>query len=263
MIQRSFVIRSLFAFSFLVCLPSAQAGYLNITFQGSVTGSFDEYGNLFDAGVGGNTILGESVTGSFLVDLALAEYRGTDYEVGGDVYYSTGSGPGRYITSQIDIGGRNFVLGHSTGSSASDEESVWMFRAAVPDYDGPRDFLAISDEYEYEGDEESGISSFNLSLSIIDQLDIFLSSLDLDQEFSWVDNSDLPGTNSGGRLLVEADIGIGLAFFNVNAVQASLVSTEVPEPATIGILLTGMLVALGLLRRSARRVSKHKNPGRF
>lgn len=168
--------------------------------------------------------------------------------MGGDAYYSANQyiGPERYITSQINIGGRNFVLGPSV-TSTSDEESVWMFRAEVPDFEGPRDFLAIQDECFYEND--NGLSSFSLDVSMIDVLDTFLSSLDLDQEFSWIDTSDLPGRGAGGRLQAEADEGIGIAYFELNSVQAALVPTEVPEPASLGILLLALLVGMGLRRR--------------
>jgi len=237
-----------FVFSVLACLPSAHAGLLNITFQGAVTSSVDDYGNLFDAGVGSNTIVGDAVTGSILIDLDLAARRSTDYEVGGDAYYSANQyiGPERYITSQINIGGRNFVLGPSV-TYPSDEESVWMFRAEVPDFEGPRDFMAIQDEYYYEND--NGVSSFNLDVSIIDVLDTFLSTLDLDQEFSWFDNSDLPGSGAGGRLWAETDEGIGIASFELNSVQAALVPAEVPEPVSLGFLLLALLVGMGLRRR--------------
>lgn len=38
---------------------------------------------------------------------------------------------------------------------------------------------------------------------------------------------------------MEADIGVGFAGFKLNTVQASLVPTEVPESASIGIFVGG------------------------
>lgn len=247
MSQRLLLPSVCFLFSSLVCLPSAQAGYLNINFQGAVTSAYNEGGNLFDVNDG------DPVTGSFLIDLDFAERYSSGFEVGGDAYYSAneGLGPQRYITSQINIGDRNFVFGPST-TYPSDEEYVWMFKANVYDIDfeGPRDFLAIQDEYYYEYYDDNGvgigISGFSLNISMIDMLDSFLSSLDLDQEFSWVNNSDLPGIGAGGSLRAEADVGIGAANFKLNAVQATLVPTEVPEPGSFGLLLTALLVGMGL-----------------
>jgi len=241
-----------FVFSSLVGLPSAQADYLNIAFQGTVTHSADDLGNLFDAGVGGGTVVGEAVTGSFLIDLAMSQNRGTDYEVGGSVFYAADEniGPERYITSQVNIGGRNFILGPST-TYTSDEEFVWMFQDNFQEYEDERDYLEIEDEYYYEN--ENGLSSFRLEIAINDIINTFLDpALNLDQEFLWVD-SQVPTYGAGGRFLAEAEEGIGIAGFSLNTVKASLVPTEVPEPSSIGILLTALLVGMGLRQRPLHR----------
>jgi len=249
MIRRTLLPSICFGFSSLIFLPSAQAGYLNIMFQGTVIQSVDESGELFDAGAGNGTVVGRTVTGSFLIDLDMAQTRSTDYEVGGDAYYSANQylGPERYITSKINIGGRHFTLSPSV-TSIDDEESVWMYRVDNPEFEGPAEYFNVQDEYFYEN--EAGLSSFSLSLSIGDILNSFLDpSLDLDQEFHWISNQH-PDGSAGGRFAAEADVGIGAADFALHRVKASVVPTEVPEPATIGILLVGLLAVIGLRRRS-------------
>jgi len=252
MIRRTLLPSVCFVFSSLICLPSAQAGYLNVTFQGTVTGSGTDWGDPFGTGEGNGAIIGGTVTGSFLIDLGLSAQRGTDYEVGGDAYYSANQyvGPARYITSQVSIGGRNYVLGPSTTPEPHDEESVWMYRVDNPEWWGPPELLQIQDEYYYDSD--AGLSSFHLWIEVSDLLNGFLTSLDLDQEFLWT-ASNHPDGSASGSFHTEADIGMGGASFDLTTVQASLVPTEVPEPATISILLAGFLAVIGLRRRSLYR----------
>src|SRR5690606_15229456 len=100
----------------------------NINFQGAVTSAYNESGNLFDVNDG------DAVAGSFLIDLDFAERYSTDFEVGGDAYYSANEygGPTRYITSQINLGDRNFGFG-LRATTFDGEVSAWMFKSYVVD----------------------------------------------------------------------------------------------------------------------------------
>lgn len=217
---------------------AAQAAFLDVTFHGYVSGSNDEDGRLFGAGVGSNTIVGEEVFGSYRVDLGLAEYVSYDNDFAGDVEYSVGDlGVNRrFVTSDVSIGGQVFSLLNDVFQD-SDDESVYMGKGYDDELGEDHGFWQISDEY-YVPDLLSYVLDVGFSGPLMDYLD----ALTLDQEIFWSDPDFADSTTGGGgRLLVESNAGIGIANFQLDSLKVTRAITEVPEPSSLFLLLLGLI----------------------
>lgn len=230
---------------FITCSSAAQADLLEVRFHGYITGSNDEFGNLFGAGAGKDTVVGEEIYGSYWVDLGLAEYFYYDNDFAGDLAYSAPEGSRGFISTEFHIGERAYSM-PAVSDYDTDTEQVYMGKG----WDFEREewgFWEIGDQYSKISGDNIDIDYF-LEMSFSGVLMDYLGALTLDQEFSWSDSDFADNTTGGGgRFLSESITGIGIALFQLDSLQAIRVPAEVAEPSSL------LLLFLGLVPLAARR----------
>ena len=234
--------------AFLACsfaVPLAQASFLEIKFEGVVTSSSDPNGLLFNAGVGDNTLVGEAVSGRYLIDLELSNYYSDDNEIGGDRSYSPdGLGLGKlFITSTVSIGSRTFELTNDVPLDSVGEEVYLINDYHGDDFVSNEDFWRILDEF-FVPEEFYAL----LRLSVFDQNGGFLNGVQLDQEFDLFDlDLNDPAFSFGGSLALEAFAAVGHAQFALTHVSAARLDPvpSVPEPPMAMLMASGLLMLAG------------------
>ena len=232
------ILKCMAALGAVLATGAVQAVEVTYDFTGVVTLAQGIY-----ATSGGQSVLGDTVSGSFTIDYAAAnQLTGT---VGSAVtgWTSTSSFPGNYPggspLGQVNFFSTAQVLGTSISYATSAPDPGGDFSTSVGGNPGGSPFSASEQAYHASGLSGSFIELGGGSLTQpsydANGLPVFQAALP-------------PGAQFGGFKINDQTANLGVIQYNLRTVAA------VPEPATVSMLLVGLLM-LGVVGRQRRRVA--------